>query len=123
MGKKRKRAKDAAPPAAASASTSTAPPPSGGEDDEDHDDGPPAIEEVETAIYVVRYLAKRPELFQQRAFKELRAAMHPLVELQRQRYDPVDYVARVTAARGRLRRWRRHARRPLGFGNCGSWIR
>ena len=101
MGKKRKRAKNAAPPAAASASTSTAPPPSGSEDDEDHDDGPPAIEEVETAIYVVRYLAKRPELFQQRAFKELRAAMHPLVELQRQRYDPIDYAARTSAARSR----------------------
>ena len=72
-------------------------PPSGSDEDE-ADQGPPAVEEVETAIYVVRYLARRPELFEQRVFKGLRAALHPLVELQRQRYDPVDYAARTSAA-------------------------
>ena len=73
-------------------------PPSGSDDDDDADEGPPAAEEIDTAIYVVRYLARRPELFEQRVFKGLRAALHPLVELQRQRYDPVDYAARTSAA-------------------------
>ena len=103
MGKKRKRSKqaagDPAPAAATAASSSSAAahPPSGSDDDE-ADEGPPAAEEVDTAIYVVRYLARRPELFEQRVFKGLRAALHPLVELQRQRYDPVDYAARTSAA-------------------------
>lgn len=103
MGKKRKRSKqaagDPAPAAATAASSSSAAahPPSGSDDD-DVDEGPPAAEEVDTAIYVVRYLARRPELFEQRVFKGLRAALHPLVELQRQRYDPVDYAARTSAA-------------------------
>ena len=66
--------------------------------DSEEDDGLPSPDEVETAILVVRYLGKRPELFQHRCFKELRAALHPLVELQRRRYDPVDYTARITAA-------------------------
>ena len=73
-------------------------PPSGSDDDDDADEGPPAAEEIDTAIYVVRYLARRPELFEQRVFKGLRAALHPLVELQRQRYDPIDYAARTSAA-------------------------
>ena len=104
MGKKRKRSKqaagDPAPAAAAAASSSSvaAHPPSGSDDDDDADEGPPAAEEIDTAIYVVRYLARRPELFEQRVFKGLRAALHPLVELQRQRYDPVDYAARTSAA-------------------------
>ena len=105
MGKKRKRSKqaaagDPAPAAAAAAapsSSAAAHPPSGSDDDE-VDEGPPAAEEVDTAIYVVRYLARRPELFEQRVFKGLRAALHPLVELQRQRYDPIDYAARTSAA-------------------------
>ena len=104
MGKKRKRSKQAAagdptPAAAAAAPSSSAAahPPSGSDDDE-VDEGPPAAEEVDTAIYVVRYLARRPELFEQRVFKGLRAALHPLVELQRQRYDPIDYAARTSAA-------------------------
>ena len=105
MGKKRKRSKqaagDPAPAAAAAAASSSsvaAHPPSGSDDDDDADEGPPAAEEIHTAIYVVRYLARRPELFEQRVFKGLRAALHPLVELQRQRYDPVDYAARTSAA-------------------------
>ena len=104
MGKKRKRSKqaagDPAPAAATAASSSSAAahPPSGSDDDDDADEGPPAAEEIDTAIYVVRYLARRPELFEQRVFKGLRAALHPLVELQRQRYDPVDYAARTSAA-------------------------
>ena len=105
-GKKRKRNKpDGGAPAASS--SSPAEPAAARPLDDDDDDGggsddgadqAPALDEVDTAIRVVRYLAKRPELFQHRGFKELRTAMHPLVQLQLQRYDPIDYAARASAA-------------------------
>ena len=65
MGKKRKRAKQgvAAPAPAPAAASSSSAHPASGSDDDSADDGPPAVADVETAIYVVRYLAARPELF------------------------------------------------------------
>ena len=102
-GKKRKRGRpDAGAPApSSSAAEPVARPPDDDDDDGSSDDGAdqvPALDEVDTAIRVIRYLAKRPELFQHRGFKELRTAMHPLVQLQLQRYDPIDYAARTSAA-------------------------
>eukprot|EP00854_Cymbomonas_tetramitiformis_P019447 gene19447-23253_t len=54
--------------------------------------------DLRATISAVRLLTARPDLFAAPSFKELRTALHPLVQLQLKRYDPVDYVARVTAA-------------------------
>ena len=40
----------------------------------------------------------RPELLEHKALRELRAALHPIVEHQLKKYDPIDYASRVTAA-------------------------
>ena len=53
---------------------------------------------MEITVETIKYLVERPELFASRPFKELRAAIHPLVELQMKKYDPIDYMARVTVA-------------------------
>ena len=38
--------------------------------------------DVQTAIEVITFLAARPELFESKPFRALRAAVHPLVMLQ-----------------------------------------
>ena len=54
--------------------------------------------DVETTIATLNILAKRPDLLASKALRDLRTALHPLVEEQLKRYDPIDYAARVTAA-------------------------
>ena len=54
--------------------------------------------DVATTVQTLRYLATRPEVLASKALRELRAALHPIVESQLKKYDPVDYVSRVTAA-------------------------
>lgn len=61
-------------------------------------------EEVETAVDVLNFLARRPELFSTPPFKALRTALHPFVLRQLQRYEPIDYATRVTTAL-RAGRW------------------
>ena len=55
-------------------------------------------DEVDITLETIQFLAQRPALFLSKPFKELRAALHPLVEEQLKKYDPVDYNARVTSA-------------------------
>ena len=54
--------------------------------------------DVATTIDTLQYLAERPELLEHKALRELRTALHPLVEHQLRKYDPIDYAIRVTAA-------------------------
>ena len=54
--------------------------------------------DVATTIMTLNYLAARPELMQSKALRDLRAALHPIVEEQIKKYDPIDYATRVTAA-------------------------
>jgi hypothetical protein len=54
--------------------------------------------DVATTIATLNHLAAHPDLLQHKALRELRAALHPLVEAQLRRYDPIDYASRVTAA-------------------------
>ena len=85
--KKRKRGHETTAPAAAAA-----PPPATTE--------PIALRAVDvaTTIDTLNYLATRPELLEHKALRELRAALHPIVEAQLHKFDPIDYVSRVTAA-------------------------
>mmetsp|Transcript_40654 Transcript_40654/g.81531 ORF Transcript_40654/g.81531 Transcript_40654/m.81531 type:complete len:537 (-) Transcript_40654:271-1881(-) len=53
---------------------------------------------VATTIATLRYIASRPDVLASKALRELRAALHPIVEAQLKRYDPIDYVARTTTA-------------------------
>ena len=53
---------------------------------------------VATTIDTLQYLAARPELLASKALRELRAALHPIVEHQLKKYDPIDYVSRATVA-------------------------
>ena len=55
-------------------------------------------QDVATTIATLTHLAENPELLASKALRELRAALHPIVEAQLKKYDPVDYVARVTTA-------------------------
>ena len=54
--------------------------------------------DVQTTIDTLQYLTAHPEVYASKALRELRAALHPLVEEQLKKYDPVDYAARVTTA-------------------------
>ena len=55
-------------------------------------------QDVATTISTLNHLAANPELLASKALRELRAALHPIVEAQLKKYDPIDYVARVTTA-------------------------
>lgn len=87
MGKKRKRhaQPDAAPISMPSPATSNA---------------PIALRaaDVATTITTLNYLASNLDALQSKALRDLRAALHPIVEAQLKKYDPIDYASRVTAA-------------------------
>ena len=94
MGKKKRKRHDEPPPNSnnnPSASSSSQPSSSS---------GPIELRaaDVATTIATLNYLAERPELLAHKALRELRAALHPIVEQQLKKFDPVDYVARVTTA-------------------------
>ena len=59
---------------------------------EDEVDG----EALATTIETLRFVAARPALLHSRALRDLRGALHPLVEIQLRKYDTVDYCAKVT---------------------------
>ena len=90
MGKHKKRKRQEAPSDGTPAAG--APPPA----------AQPVIQlraaDVATTVQTLRYLASRPDVLASKALRELRAALHPIVEAQLKKYDPVDYVSRVTAA-------------------------
>lgn len=88
MGKNGKKRKRAARAAAAAAATSA-------QASNVQEVDPDALD---TTIETLTLLAANPELFRSSALRELRAALHPLVQLQLQRYDGVDYCAAVTNA-------------------------
>ncbi|KAL3911920.1 MAG: hypothetical protein SGPRY_008515 [Prymnesium sp.] len=56
------------------------------------------VGEIATTIRVLTKLASSPSLLASKLFKPLRTALDPLVRAQLKKYDPVDYVARVTSA-------------------------
>lgn len=65
-------------------------PDDGGIEDEVDDDA------LATTIETLRFVAARPALLHSRALRDLRGALHPLVEMQLKKYDAVDYCAKVT---------------------------
>lgn len=111
MGNKKKRNRTSAqlpqPPSARSAPVFARPSSGGGgsslgnvdaicSSEEEEDEISSA--ELATAVHVVNFLGRRPELFLTRPLKALRAALDPLVQLQLKKYDAVDYTVRVTTA-------------------------
>ena len=82
----------------------------GGVDDEDASGdeggelGSLTTQAVDITTRTLKFLSGRPELFATRPFRDLRAALHPLVQVQLSKYDLVDYGSRASAAL-RLGKW------------------
>lgn len=55
---------------------------------------------LRTTVETMRFVAARPALYNSPELRQLRAALHPLMQLQMASYEPVDYGARVTVALG-----------------------
>ena len=89
--KKRKRAAAAAA-AAAAAVAAAARHNHDSDDDEDYLDP----DDLTTTVNTLRFLTRHPSMMNTTALRDLRGALHPLVQLQLQRYDKVDYCAKAT---------------------------
>ena len=63
----------------------------------DEEDAPTDVD-IEITLSTLQHLAGRPALFATKPYKSLRAALDPFVQIQIRKYDPVDYLARITTA-------------------------
>jgi hypothetical protein len=64
----------------------------------DFDEASISESELAMTLQVLQKLAQHPELLQSKECKELRKRLHPLVLLQMNSYERIDYGARVTTA-------------------------